>query len=189
MFQLQQLQLLIFYGTLVGNLTGSATTSQNVSIVSATTGTFYPLFSNTSSTASGIAVSVDSGISYDAATDTLTAGKFSGLASGTAATFTNIYGTLSGFATTATNVNSVSTTATNATHYLMFSPVNGGSGVALSSGVGVTFNPSSGQLGLGTGSALINGLLLGSSSNTITTTIRKSNVKCFWWHCSYWRKS
>jgi hypothetical protein len=150
-------------------VSGNATTAANINIVSATTGTFYPLFSNTSSTASGIAVSVDSGISYDAATDTLTAGKFSGLASGTAATYTNIYGTLSGFATTATNVNSVSTTATNATHYLMFSPVNGGSGVALSSGVGVTFNPSSGQLGLGTGSALINGLLLGTSSNTITT--------------------
>ena len=151
-------------------VSGNATTAANINIVATATGTLYPLFTNIPTTASGIAVSVDSGISYDAATDTLTAGKFSGLASGTAATFTNIYGTLSGFATTATNVNSVSTTATNATHYLMFSPVNGGSGVALSSGVGVTFNPSSGQLGLGTGSALINGLLLGSSSNTITTT-------------------
>ena len=150
-------------------VSGNATTASNINIVATTTGTLYPLFSNIPTTASGVGVSVDSAISYNASTDTLTAGKFSGLASGTAATFTNIYGTLSGFATTATNVNSVSTTATNATHYLMFSPVNGGSGVALSSGVGVTFNPSSGQLGLGTGSALINGLLLGTSSNTITT--------------------
>lgn len=151
-------------------VSGNATTAANINIVSATTGTFYPLFSNTSTTTSGVAVSVDSGISFDSATDTLTAGKFSGLHSGSAATFTNIYGTLTGFATTATNVNSVSTTGTNASHYLLFSPANGGSGVALSSGVGITFNPSTGQLGLGTGSALINGLLLGTSSNTITTT-------------------
>ena len=159
-----------YYSSTALLVSGNATTAANINIVSTTTGTLYPLFSNISSTASGVGVSVDSAISYNASTDTLTAGKFSGLASGTAATFTNFYGTLTGLATTATNVNSVSTTASNATHFLMFSPVNGGSGVALSSGVGITFNPSSGQFGLGTGSALINGLLLGTSANTITTT-------------------
>ena len=158
-----------YYSSTALLVSGNATTAANIDIVSTNTGTLYPLFSNTSSTASGVGVSVDSAISYNASTDTLTAGKFSGLASGTAATFTNFYGTLSGFATTATNVNSVSAAGSNATHFLMFSPVNGGSGVALSSGVGITFNPSSGQLGLGTGSALINGLLLGTSANTITT--------------------
>ena len=158
-----------YYSSTALLVSGNATTAANIDIVSTNTGTLYPLFSNISSTASGVGVSVDSAISYNASTDTLIAGKFSGLASGTAATFTNFYGTLSGFATTATNVNSVSAAGSNATHFLMFSPVNGGSGVALSSGVGITFNPSSGQLGLGTGSALINGLLLGTSANTKTT--------------------
>lgn len=52
----------------------SGATAANVNIVSATTGTFFPLFTNTSSTAngiSGVAVSVDSNFSFDAASNVL----------------------------------------------------------------------------------------------------------------------
>jgi len=41
------------------------------------------------------------------------------------------YAITSGIATTATNISTVAA-STNATHYLLFSPVNGGSGVAVS---------------------------------------------------------
>ena len=52
----------------------SASTALNINIVSATTGTFFPLFTNTSTTANGIAgvaVSVDSMFSFDAASNVL----------------------------------------------------------------------------------------------------------------------
>ena len=52
----------------------SGVTAQNINIVSATTGTFFPLFTNASSTAngiSGVAVSVDSNFSFDAASNVL----------------------------------------------------------------------------------------------------------------------
>jgi len=52
----------------------SASTALNINIVSATTGTFFPLFTNTSATAngiSGVAVSVDSMFSFDAASNVL----------------------------------------------------------------------------------------------------------------------
>ena len=62
-----------------------------------------------------------------------------GLISGTAQTiagqktFTStIIGDLSGTATTAQNLSTIAA-ATNATHYILFSPTNGGSGVAVSS--------------------------------------------------------
>ncbi len=51
----------------------------------------------------------------------------------------------SGLATTAENINTVAAT-TNATHYILFSPINGGSGVAVSSDAGLFFNPSSNAL-------------------------------------------
>lgn len=54
---------------------GGGATAQNINIVSATTGTFFPLFSNTSTTANGavgIAVSVDPNISIEAAGNSLT---------------------------------------------------------------------------------------------------------------------
>ena len=55
----------------------SASTALNINIVSATTGTFFPLFTNTSTTAngiSGVAVSVDSMFSFDAASNVLIVG-------------------------------------------------------------------------------------------------------------------
>ena len=131
-----------FYGTLTGNVTGTSTTSQNVNIVSATTGTFYPLFSNISTTASGVAISVDSGLSWNSATDTLTSGTFSGNLSATAATATNFYGTFVGSATTSTSL-SVVLAATNASHQVLFTPTSGtASGVAVSTENSFVYNPS-----------------------------------------------
>ena len=52
----------------------SGVTAQNINVVNATTGVFYPLFTNTSTTASGtagVAVSVDANFSFDAAGNTL----------------------------------------------------------------------------------------------------------------------
>ena len=60
---------------------GTATTATNAYVTAQTTGTFYPVFTNTSSTTNGVALSVESGFSWNAATDTLTAANFSGLAS------------------------------------------------------------------------------------------------------------
>jgi hypothetical protein len=52
----------------------SGSTAANISIVNAATGVFFPLFTNTSSTANGtagVAVSVDSSLSFDATSNTL----------------------------------------------------------------------------------------------------------------------
>ena len=145
-----------FYGTHIGNVTGTATTAQNLNVVNTTTGTFYPLFSNVSATASGVAVSVDSNLSWDAATDTLTAGKFSGLASGTAATFTNFYGSLVGSATTAQNLNVVNTTT--GTFYPIFSNVSTtASGVAVSVDSGISWDAATDTLTSGKFSGNITG--------------------------------
>lgn len=59
-----------------------------------------------------------------------------------------------GLATTSQNTNTVSANS-NSTHYLIFSPQNGASGVALSSGIGLTYNPVSGLATLG-GTAVVN---------------------------------
>jgi hypothetical protein len=60
---------------------GTATTATNTYVTAQTTGTFYPVFTNTSSTTNGVALSVESGLSWDAATNTLTATNFTGTAS------------------------------------------------------------------------------------------------------------
>jgi hypothetical protein len=52
----------------------SGSTAANISIVNASSGVFFPLFTNTSSTANGtagVAVSVDSSLSFDATSNTL----------------------------------------------------------------------------------------------------------------------
>jgi len=159
-----------FYGTFVGSLTGTATTAQNLNVVNTTTGTFYPIFSNTSSTASGVAVSVDSGISWDAATDTLTSGKFSGLASGTAATFTNFYGTFvgtattAGLATTAQNLNVVNTTT--GTFYPIFSTTSStASGVAVSVDNDISWNAATNVLTAGQFSGLVTGAAITATTS------------------------
>ena len=150
-----------FYGTFTGNVTGTATTSQNAYVTAQTTGTFYPVFTNSSATANGVALSVESTLSWDAATNTLTSGKFSGLASGTAATFTNFYGTLngsvSGTASTAASVNIVTTNA--GTFYPLFtSSSTTASGVAVSiDGSDISYNAATNVLTAGQFSGLHTG--------------------------------
>lgn len=68
-----------------------------------------------------------------------------GITAGTASTSTyshqSGYGITAGTATTSRNINTVSAN-TSASHYLLFSPNDGGSGVAVSSDSNLTYNPS-----------------------------------------------
>lgn len=79
----------------------------------------------------------------------------------------------SGLATTAENINTVAA-STNATHFILFSPINGGSGVAVSSDTGLTFNPASNTISLSTLSATTvntsTASVSGSTASTTTTT-------------------
>jgi len=77
------------------------------------------------------------------------------------------YAITSGIATTAINLNTVAA-STNATHYVLFSPVNGGSGVAVSSDSGLTFNPSSNTVSLST--------LAATTVNTSTASVSGSTA-------------
>jgi hypothetical protein len=77
------------------------------------------------------------------------------------------YAITSGTATTAINLNTVAA-STNATHYVLFSPVNGGSGVAVSSDSGLTFNPSSNTVSLST--------LAATTVNTSTASVSGSTA-------------
>ena len=133
-----------FFGALTGNVTGTATTSQNVNTVSATTAANHFITFSPVNGASGVALSSDAQLTYNPATDVLSATTFSGNVTGTAITATNFFGTFVGSvgtATTSQNVNTVSAT-TSASHFLLFSPVNGASGVAVSSDAQLTYNPS-----------------------------------------------
>jgi hypothetical protein len=83
------------------------------------------------------------------------------------------YGITAGLATTAQTLNTVAA-STNATHYVLFSPVNGGSGVAVSSDSGLTFNPSSNTVSLSTLAATTvstsTASITGSTASTSPTT-------------------
>jgi hypothetical protein len=104
--------------TFQGSLSGTATTATNAYVTAQTTGTFYPVFTSTSSTTNGVALSVESSLSWNAATDTLTAGTFSG---------------------TATSAARVNTDASTATRYLVGTVLNTASGnTQLSTGSGIT---------------------------------------------------
>jgi len=59
---------------------GTATTATNAYVTAQTTGTFYPVFTNTSSTTNGVALSVESTLSWNAATNTLTSDNLIGTA-------------------------------------------------------------------------------------------------------------
>ncbi len=167
-----------FYGTLTGNVTGTATTSQNVYVTAQTTGTFYPTFSVSSSTANGIALGVDSNLSFDAATNVLTAGQFSGLHTGAAGTFTNIFGTLTGnvtgTATTALNL-ALQNTSQNASHLVPFTLNSATSGSALSTNAGFSYNPNTGVLTVGTVTGTISGIASTSASALVANATANSS--------------
>ena len=148
--------------TIQGTLVGTATTSTNVHLASTgnVAGPFYLAMSSGSSGA-GLALSSDTALSYNSATDVLTVSNISGAAitastsfsgplfgdvTGTATTATyshqSGYGITAGIATTATNINVVSAN-TSALHYILLSPNATGSGVAVSSNTTLSYNPSS----------------------------------------------
>jgi len=78
------------------------------------------------------------------------------------------YAITSGIATTAINLNTVAA-STNTNHYVLFSPTNGGSGVAVSSDAGFLFNPASNTITTNTFSA-------GVSVNTVTASVSGSTA-------------
>jgi hypothetical protein len=104
-----------------------------------TTGTFYPTFSNTSTTAGNTVIGVNSSLSYNAATGALTATSFSGTLSAT---------NLNGTAATA-NVSlydSVTAYTTNQTFYPVFSNTSSSGNTVAGVATNLSFNPSSGTL-------------------------------------------
>ncbi len=124
------------YGTLTGNVTGTATTSENVNVTTTTRSVdHYLLFTNRSS-GTGIALTtsvVGMGLTYNPATNTLAAQFFTGTA------------------TTSRNV-VVNTTTINQNHFLLFSNRSSGSGIALTAstiGIGFTVNPAENTLSAG----------------------------------------
>ena len=151
-------------GTHYGSLVGTATTAQNVNVATsgAVTGPFYFAMVNTG-TGSGLALSTDTNLSYNAAVDVLTVANISG----TAITATSFSGPLSGTATTAQNINVVNASTSSATHYLHFSPSATGTGLATSSGTALSYIPDTGTLGAGRFTA--NGVRIGNALNTIDT--------------------
>jgi hypothetical protein len=170
-----------FYGTHIGNVTGTATTSENVNVTTTTRSlTHYILFANATN-GSGLALTTSSvgvGFTVNPAQNTLAAGTFIGNLSGTAVTATNFYGTLTGNSSTATtsqNVNTVAAT-TGTGHYLLFSPVNGGSGIAVSSDAQLQFSPATNVLTADTFSGNLSGTaatatnFYGSLVGTATTS-------------------
>jgi len=137
-----------FFGTFVGN-SSTATTASNVNVVAATTAASHFITFSPASSGSGLATSADVDLTYNPATNVLSASVFTGNFTGTAVTATNFFGTLTGNVTgnltgTATTSQNVNTTAatTAGTHFVLFSPVNAtASGVAVSSDAQLQFNP------------------------------------------------
>ena len=142
-------------GNVTGNLTGTATTAQNVNVATSgsVTGPFYFAMVNTG-TGSGLALSTDTNLSYNAAVDVLTvanisgtaitgtslSGKHFGDAAGTAATYTTVFASLVGTATTAQNVNVATTNNAAGTFYIPLINTATGSGVAVSSDTALSYN-------------------------------------------------
>jgi len=173
-----------FSSAIIGNLSGTATTSENINTVASTSsGAHYLLFSPVNG-ASGVAVSSDAQLQFNPATNILTADTFSGNLSATASTSTNFYGTLTGnvtgnlagTATTAQNLNTNVFTNNNV-HYLTFTLQGNGAGAALSTSnfAGkLTYRPTDEQLSVTyiTGTAFtatnLTGTLLSSSQTNIT---------------------
>jgi len=159
-------------GNLTGNVTGTATTATNVNLAAGANNASHSVVFSLAATGAGVALSSDAQLTYNPSTDTLSATNVS------ATTFTgsltgNVTGNVTGFAGTAYNVNSVSA-ATNSSHFLLFSPVNGGSGVAVSSDAQLTYNPSTDTLSATNMSATFTGNVTGNLTGNVTGTATTS---------------
>ena len=130
-----------------------------------TTGTFYPTFSNTSTTAGNTVIGVNSSLSYNAATGALTATSFSGTLSAT---------NLSGTAATA-NVSlydSVTAYTTNQTFYPVFSNTSSSGNTVAGVATNLSFNPSSGTLS----ATVLSGTV---SALNVSGTVATANVALY----------
>lgn len=140
-----------------GVLADSALNATNVVVSTVTSGTVYPTFA--SSTGFQV-LKTDTGISFDASTNTLTTSTFSGAFSGDGSGLTNL--PLGGGGSIASTVNVVPS-AINATHYVMFSASSTGVD-SVNTDAQLTYNPSTNTLSAttfsgafsGNGSALTN---------------------------------
>jgi hypothetical protein len=175
---------------ITGTLTGNASTA--TSATSATTATNANNINISATTSADTATSVvlvanqstgnqspfiDSGLTYNANTNALTATTFVGALSGNASTATSA--TSATTATTATNATQVNTglVTTNATHYLTYVPDNNLSPATepLGTVASLTYNPSTGQFGATKIVATsITGSLEGSISGTATSAATAS---------------
>ncbi len=169
-----------FSSSIIGNLTGTATTSENVNVTTTTRSlTHYLTFTNASN-GSGLALTTSAvgiGFTVNPAQNTLAAGTFIGNLSGTAATATNFYGSLtgnvSGTSTTSQNVN-VTTTTRSTDHYLIFANASSGSGLALTTsavGTGLTYNPATNTLN----ALFFTGTATTARNSVVTTTTLSSD--------------
>ena len=95
--------------------------------------------------ASGVALSSDAQLTYNPATDVLSATTFSGNVTGSAITATNFYGTLVGSvgsAPTSQNINVNILGNPNTFHPVLMTPTQLSSGSAVSANGTVVYNPS-----------------------------------------------
>ena len=169
------------YGTLTGNVTGTATTSQNVNTAQYTNNSVHYLTFTLQGSGSGAALSTSNTagkLTYRPADEQLSVTYITG----TAFTATNLYGTLTGnvtgTATTSQNVNT-NVYTNNGVHYLIFTLQGSGSGAALStsnSAGKLTYRPADEQLSVTyiTGTAFtatnLYGTLTGNVTGTATTS-------------------
>ena len=137
-----------FRGALVGNVTGNASSADQVKTVTAsdTNATYYLTFVDANNgSATNESVYTDDGIYYNPGTNRFTTQH---------ATFTGdvtVQGTLTGTATTATRATLVDTTSTstNADYYVTFvDTLAGQNGETLRVGTGLSINPSTGNVGV-----------------------------------------
>jgi hypothetical protein len=137
-----------FRGALVGNVTGNASSADQVKTITASdlNATHYLTFVNShNGSATNETVYTDDGVYYNPGTNTFTTQH---------ATFTGdvtVQGTLTGTATTATRATLVDTTATstNADYYVTFvDTLAGQNGETLRVGTGLSINPSTGNVGV-----------------------------------------
>jgi uncharacterized membrane protein len=147
-----------FSGAHTGNLTGTATTAASVELRAGANNTAHSVVFSLFATGTGVGLSTDSALQYNPSTDTLSSTNFSGA----------LTGNVTGFATTATNLNVVNAD-TSAAHYLHFSPVATGSGVATSSDTSLSYNPNTNILTSPTFSGNLTGQVTGNVTGTATT--------------------
>jgi hypothetical protein len=143
-----------FTSTIIGDLSGTATTAGFASTSNYALTSGYGITSGFATTAS---YSYQSGY---------------GITAGTASTanysYQSGYGITSGFASTAANI-SVSNANLNSAHFLLFSPSSSGSGLAVSSNTAISFNPSS--LVLSTSGLAVTSSTVSTSTSTGALTV------------------